>query len=343
MRLCHFFCRTDKTQRITCYKYKYLQVSFVYPFLIWLEGEAKAGVSMGWWLWPLIQVLSPRKKDAPQGDGEKMCLLDGKWNEIPFHISVSVCVLCGFWHSTNQLRLTQAKPFKMLWGTHRIHRRLKFRLWKQAENKAAPESKASGSSQAHSSHSLGPWQAYIWGPGPVLMTLSRSRSVQSLSRVQLFVILWTAARQASLSITNSQSLLKLMSIESVMPSSHLTLCCPLLLLPPIPPSIRVFSNESTLCMRWPKYWSFIFSISPSNEYSGLISFRIGWLDLLAVQGTLKSLLQHHSLKGWILWCSAFFIVQLSYPYMTMEKPQLWLDGPLWSTAPHFTPQGAFTH
>ena len=320
---------------ITCYKCKHLEVSFVYPFLIWLEGEAKAGVSMGWWLWPLTQVLSPRKKDAPQGDGEKMCLLDGKWNEIPFQISVSVCVLYGFWHSRNQLRLTQAKPFKMLWGTHRIHRRLKFRLWKQAEIKAAPESKTSGSSQAHSSHSRGPWQAYKWDPGPVLTTLSRSSLLQSFSRVWLFVILWTAPTPGVL--------LRLMSIESVMPSSHLILWCPLLLLPPIPPSIRVFSNESTLCMRWPKYWSLIFSISPSNEYSGLISFRIDWLDLLAVQGTLKSLLQHHSLKGSILWYSAFFIVQLSYPYMTMEKPQLWLDGPLWPTAPHFTPQGTFTH
>ena len=114
-------------------------------------------------------------------------------------------------------------------------------------------------------------------------------------------------------------LLKLMSIESVMPSSHLILCCPLLLLPPIPPSIRVFSNESTVHIRWPKYWSFSFSISPSNEYPGLISFRMDWLDLLAVQGTLKSLLQHHSSKASILWRSAFFTVQLSHPYMTAGK------------------------
>ena len=126
---------------------------------------------------------------------------------------------------------------------------------------------------------------------------------------------WTAACQASLSITNSQSLLKLMSIESVMPSSHLILCHPFLLLPSILPSIRVFSNESVLPIRWPKYWSFGFSISPSNEYSGLISFRMDWLDLLAVQGTLKSLLQHHSSKASILWCSAVLIVQLSHPYM----------------------------
>ena len=122
-----------------------------------------------------------------------------------------------------------------------------------------------------------------------------------------------------LSITNSQSLLKLMPIELVMPSSHLILCCPLLLLHPIPPSIRVFSNESVLCIRWPKYWSFSFSISPSNEHPGLISFRLYWLDLLAVQGTLKSLLQHHSSKASIFWCSAFFIVQLSHPYMTTGK------------------------
>ena len=127
----------------------------------------------------------------------------------------------------------------------------------------------------------------------------------------------TGAHQASLSITNSRSLLKLMSIESVMPSNHLILYCPLLLLPSVFPSIRVFSNELVLCIRWPKYWSF--SISPSNEYSGLISFRMDWLGLLAVQGTLKSLLQHHSSKASILWCSAFFIVQLSHPYMTTEK------------------------
>ena len=144
-------------------------------------------------------------------------------------------------------------------------------------------------------------------------------SVQSLSCVKLFATPWIRAHQASLSITNSQSLLKLMSIESVMPSSPLILCCPLLLLPPIPPSIRVFSNESALCIRWPKYWSFSFSISPSNKHPGLISFRMDWLDLLAVQGTLKSLLQHHSSKASIFQCSAFFTVQLSHPYMTTGK------------------------
>ena len=144
-------------------------------------------------------------------------------------------------------------------------------------------------------------------------------SFQSLSRVRLFTTPWIAARQASLSITNSRSLLKFTSIESVMPSSHLILCCLLLLLPPIPPSIRLFSNKSTLRMRWPKYWSFSFSISPSNEYSGLISFGMDWLNLLAGQGTLKSLLQHHSSKASILWHSAFFTVQLSHPYMTTGK------------------------
>ena len=144
-------------------------------------------------------------------------------------------------------------------------------------------------------------------------------SVQLLSCVRLFAIPWTAARQASLFITNSQSSLRLTSIESVMPSSHLILCRPLLLLLPIPPSIRVFSNESTLPMRWPKYWSFRFSISPSKEHPGPICFRMHWLDFLAVQGNLKSLLQHHSSKASILWCSAFFTVQLSHPYMTTGK------------------------
>ena len=130
---------------------------------------------------------------------------------------------------------------------------------------------------------------------------------------------WTAAHQASLSFTNSRSLLKLSSVELVMPSNHLILCRPLLLLPSIFHSIKVFSNESVLRIRWPKYWSFSFSISPSNEYSGLISFRIDWLDLLAVQGILDSLLQHHNSKASILQCSAFFTVQFSYPYMTTGK------------------------
>ena len=144
-------------------------------------------------------------------------------------------------------------------------------------------------------------------------------SVQSLSCVQLFATPWTAARQASLSISNSWSLIKFMSIELVMPSNHLVLCCPLLLLPSIFHSIRVFANELALCIRWPKYWSFSFSISPSKEYSGLIAFKIDWLDFLAVQGTLKSLLQHHSSKASVLWCSAFCTVQLSHPNMSTGK------------------------
>ena len=144
-------------------------------------------------------------------------------------------------------------------------------------------------------------------------------SVQSLSHVWLFATPRTAACQASLSITNSQSSPKPKSIESVMPSNHFIPCCPLLLLPSIFPSTRVFSNESALCIRWPEYWSFSFSISPSNEYSGLISFRMDWLDLLAVQGTLKSLLQDHNSKASIPQCSAFFIVQLSHLYMTTGK------------------------
>ena len=165
------------------------------------------------------------------------------------------------------------------------------------------------------------------------MSLFRLVKIPSLSLVEkellllfrrschawLFAAAWTAARQASLSFTISRSVLKLMSIESVVPPSHLILCRPPLLLPPIPPSIRVFSNESTLRMRWPKYWSFSFSISPSDEHPELISFRMDCLDVPAVQGTLKSLLQHHSSKAWILWHSDFIMVQLSHPYMTTGK------------------------
>ena len=144
-------------------------------------------------------------------------------------------------------------------------------------------------------------------------------SVQPFSHVQIFATPRTTARHVSMSITNSQSLLKLMFIDSVMPSNHLILCLPFLLLPSIFPSIRVFSNEPVLRISWPKYWSFNFSMSPSNEYSGLISFRMDWLDLLAVQGILKSLLQHHTSKASILQCSTFFIAQLSHPYMTTGK------------------------
>ena len=167
---------------------------------------------------------------------------------------------------------------------------------------------------------------HFYTPREILFIVSVS-SVQSPSHVRLFATPWIAARQASLSITNSWSSPRLMSIESVMPSSHLILCHPLLLLPPIPPSIRVFSNELTLHMRWPKYWSFSFSIIPSKEIPGLISFRMDWLDLLAVQGTLKSLLQHHSSKASILWHSAFFTVHLSHPYKTTGKTIAWLDRP----------------
>ena len=163
-----------------------------------------------------------------------------------------------------------------------------------------------GFSPNHTAQHKGLWQIQL-------------SSVQSLSRVQLFASPWTAGGQASLSITNSQSLPKLMSIESVMPSNRLILCHPLLPLPSIFPSTRVFSNQSVLCIRQPNYWSFSFSISPSNEYLGLISFRIDWLDLFAVQGTLKSLLQHHSSKASVILLSAFFMVQLSHPYMTTGK------------------------
>ena len=161
-------------------------------------------------------------------------------------------------------------------------------------------------------------QPCINGISPTLSQY-QIRSDQSLSRVRLFATPWIEARQASLSITNSRSSPRLTSIESVMPSSHLILCCPLLLLPPIPPSTRVFSNESTLRMRWPKYWSFSFSIIPSKEMPGLISSTMDWLDLLAVQGTLKSLLQHQRSKASILRRPAFFTVQLSHPYMTTGK------------------------
>ena len=153
----------------------------------------------------------------------------------------------------------------------------------------------------------------------IITTMIQFSSVQLLSHDRLFATPWAAARQTSLSITNSHSLLKLMSIESVIPSNHLILCCPLLLPPSIFPSIRVFSNKSLL-IKWPKYWSFSFSISPSNEYSGLITFRMDWFDLLAVQGTLKSLFQHHSSKVSILQCSAFSKVQLSHHTWLLEKP-----------------------
>ena len=163
---------------------------------------------------------------------------------------------------------------------------------------------------------------------PIVSGTTQFSSVQSLSLFQLFVTPWIETHQASLSITNSRSLPKLMPIESVMPSSHLILCRPLLFLIPIPPSTRVFSNESNLCMGWPKYWSFSFNINPANEHPGLLSPRMDWLDLLAVQGTLKSLLQHHSSKASIFRRSSFFTVQLSHPCMTTGKTIALTDGPL---------------
>ena len=164
-------------------------------------------------------------------------------------------------------------------------------------------------------------QTVIKPASPALQvnSLPLNHSVQSLSHVWLFATPWTTARQASLSITNSQSSPKHMPIESVVPSNHLILCHPHLFLPSIFPNIRVFSNESALHIRWPKYWSLSFNISPSNDHPGLISFRMDWLDLLAAQGTLKSLLQYHSSKASILQHSAFFIVQFSHPYMTTGK------------------------
>ena len=180
--------------------------------------------------------------------------------------------------------------------------------WRWAQRKFSADSKSQASSSS--------WHGNETVVGWFVTTFS---SVQSLSRVRLLLTPWTAARQPSLSIINSQSPPKPSSIESVMPSNQLILCRPLLLLPSIFPSIKVFSNESVFHIRWPKYWSFSFKISPTNEYSGLISFRMDWLDLLAVQGTLKSLLQHHSSKASVLQCSAFFIVQLSHPYMTTGK------------------------
>ena len=171
---------------------------------------------------------------------------------------------------------------------------------------------------------MSPWRdlalLQIWGDAKI------SEWVKLLSYVRLFATPWIAACQASLSITNSWSLLKLMSM--VMPSNHLILCHPLFLLSSIFPSIRVFSDESVLQIRWPKYWSFSFSISPSNEYPGLISFRMDWLDFLPIKGTLKSLLQHHNSKASILWCSAFFIVQFPHTYMTIGKTIALTDGPL---------------
>ena len=195
----------------------------------------------------------------------------------------------------------------------------------QSHNEISPHTYLNGCHKK-----INKWQmlARIWRKRNPCTWLLRFGSVQLLSRVWLFATTWTSAHLASLSITNSQSLPKPLSIESVMQYNHLILCHPLLLLPSIFPRIRVLSNESALRMRWPKYRSFSFNISPSNEHPGLISFRMDWLDLLAAQGTLESPLQHHSSKASILLCSAFFIVQLSHPYMTNGKPEPWLDGHL---------------
>ena len=197
--------------------------------------------------------------------------------------------------------------------------------WRGLTPQSQPISKSNLGSIWHRPTWKLPWKGHLlqtqyFGSGEtVVIPQCFSRSVQSLSHVRLFVTPWTAALQASLSITSSRSLLKLRFIESVMTSSRLILCYPLLITPSIFPNIRGFSNESVLCIRWSKYWSFSFNISPSNIYSGLISFRMDWLDLLAVQGTLKSLLQHHSSKPSIVQCSAFFIVQLSHLSMTTRK------------------------
>ena len=202
------------------------------------------------------------------------------------------------------------------WMKHKLESRLPGQIWITLDMQMTSSlcGKWRGTKEPLDESERGEWKSWlktkIMASGPI-------SSVQLLSHVWLFVTPWTSARQASMSVTNSQSLLKLMSIESVMPSSHLILCCPLLLLPSTFPSIRVFSKELVLHIRWPKYWSFSFSISPSNEYSGLISFRMDWLDFLAVQGTLKRLLQQQSWKASILCPSAFFIVQLSHP---LEKP-----------------------
>ena len=206
-------------------------------------------------------------------------------------------------HSTLFLRSNINETRKLFLIERKIHKMVK-KLKKKAEDRILKKTFVS-------SMILVPGlRSSLFLIPPFQFTKTQVSSVQLLRHVQLFATPWTATSQASLSIANSQSLLKLTSIESLMPSSHLILCRPLLLPPSIFPRIRVFSNESVLHIRWPKYWSFSFSISPSNEQSGLISFRIDWLDLLAVQRTLKSLLQQHSSKASILQCSAFFIVQL---------------------------------
>ena len=214
-----------------------------------------------------------------------------------------------------------------MWGLHKNVLILKTKKeWIHLNKQKKVESLKNGFIKTKNKKSVNGWSCvpsllFTWGQTmvEVMKIMVQFSSVQSLSRVQHFATPWIPAHQVSMSITNSWSSLKLTSTESVTPSSHLILCCPLFLLPPIPPSIRVFSNELTFRMRWPKYWSFSFSIIPSKEHPGLISFRMDWLHLLAVQGTLKSFLQHHNSKASILQCSAFFTVQLSHLYMTTGK------------------------
>ena len=214
-----------------------------------------------------------------------------------------------------------------MWGLHKNVLILKTKKeWIHLNKQKKVESLKNGFIKTKNKKSVNGWSCvpsllFTWGQTmvEVMKIMVQFSSVQSLSRVQHFVTPWIPAHQVSMSITNSWSSLKLTSTESVTPSSHLILCCPLFLLPPIPPSIRVFSNELTFRMRWPKYWSFSFSIIPSKEHPGLISFRMDWLHLLAVQGTLKSFLQHHNSKASILQYSAFFTVQLSHLYMTTGK------------------------
>ena len=235
-------------------------------------------------------------------------------------MSVCICVLCGYVYCA---RVINFIIMVLLGTTCLLHPSFQKKNsintsiaglgnLQASVSEACPLKHRSKLAEAREPHPPAPVAAQAWcrcgsDTGGLFLRVS---SVQSLSRVRLLATPWAAAHQTSLSITNSQSLLKLMCIESVMPSNQLILCHPLLLPPSIFPSTRVFSNESVLWMRWPKYWSFSFNISPSNESSGLISFRMDWLDLLAVQGTLKSLLQHHSSKASILWHSAFFMVQL---------------------------------
>ena len=214
-----------------------------------------------------------------------------------------------------------------MWGLHKNVLILKTKKeWIHLNKQKKVESLKNGFIKTKNKKSVNGWSCvpsllFTWGQTmvEVMKIMVQFSSVQSLSRVQHFATPWIPAHQVSMSITNSWSSLKLTSTESVTPSSHLILCCPLFLLPPIPPSIRVFSNELTFRKRWPKYWSFSFSIIPSKEHPGLISFRMDWLHLLAVQGTLKSFLQHHNSKASILQCSAFFTVQLSHLYMTTGK------------------------